>query len=490
AADAASRRAAAAPPAGALARARAAARRAVASAPALAPAHFTLALLELDAGRHAEALTGFEAAAAARPDAADAWLRIGLCREHLGDLPGAADAYATTTRLTPADPTPAFNLGNVLRMLGRMPEAEAAFAAAARLAPDAIPVLRNHANVLVELGRRKEAEAALRRGLTLEPGSPDLEYQLALVLLGLGRLEEGWQRYRARWTRVGLSEGRGLPWPLWDGRQVGRLLLWREQGLGDELLFATCVADAVARAEETTLAVDKRLAALAARAFPGVRIVTDLGWGPARFDAHLPLGSLPGLFRNRLADFPFGEAALKPLLTARPDLAEGWRERLAELGPGLRVGVAWRSGLAGVERSRYYAPLEEWGPILAVPGVRFVLLQYDDCAEELARSEQATGVPIHRWPDLDLRDDLDQVAALAANLDLVITAPTAVSSITGALGVATWQLEVGTDWTLFGADRSPWFPAIEAFRRTDPAGSWTAPIGAVADRLANRAAGR
>jgi hypothetical protein len=213
---------------------------------------------------------------------------------------------------------------------------------------------------------------------------------------------------------------------------------------------------------------------LYARSFPDVTVVEDGAWGAGPFDFHLPLGSLPGLLRRRRDDF---RPAWSQLTPDRARLG-AWKERINGLGPGLKVGLSWRSGVRLQERDRYYSELTAWAPILALPGVVFVNLQYDDAEAELAAAEETTGVTIHRWPGVDLRNDLD----------VVVTAPTAVSSLGGAVGTETWQLDPGTDWTAFGESRSPWLPAIRVFQRPFGERDWGPTIDAIATELHRRGA--
>jgi hypothetical protein len=235
---------------------------------------------------------------------------------------------------------------------------------------------------------------------------------------------------------------------------------------------------------KVTLTVDARLIGLLGRALPGVTVVAD-GTVPAvEFDYHTPIGSLPRWVRTTRDRF-------RPMWsTLVPDRAQviRWQERLAGLPDGARVGICWRSGMLTPERRRCYATLAEWEPVLRLPGVTWVNLQYDECEAELVEAERAFGVRIHRWPAVDLKRDLEAVTALIWHLDLVVTAPTAVSSLAGAVGVETWELDGGTDWTVFGEDRSPWFPAIRLARRPPGTVDWGPALTTVADDIRARLA--
>ena len=126
----------------------------------------------------------------------------------------------------------------------------------------------------------------------------------------------------------------------------------------------------------------------------------------------------------------------------------------------MKVGIAWRSGLMTAERVGAYSALQDWAPVFALPGVVFVNLQYGDCAAELEDARTRFGVAIHTWPDLNLKDDLDDLAALMSGLDLVITPASSVGEMAGGLGVPVWRFGPAGDWTALGTGVRPWFPTM------------------------------
>ncbi|MEA1653185.1 tetratricopeptide repeat protein [Nitrospirillum sp. BR 11164] len=422
---------------------------------------------------------------------------LGNVLRQLGRLTEAEAAYRRALAQDPALAAAASNLGALLRDRGDLAGAEAALLHALRLAPDRAETLVNLAGTLTALGAPWQAESLARRAVALAPGmahahgnlgtalvaqgrladgtrhlaaaealdaaQPLIQFNLGLARLAQGDLAAGWRGYARR--DLGGAAAGPLPAPPWRGQDLaGRtLLVRREQGLGDELLFASLYPDLAGQVGRLVIDCDRRLAALFSRAFPGAVIAPagrtlDGGDAPVP-DAALSAGDLPALLRPDLASFIGGPAAY---LTADPGLAALWTGRLAALGPGLKVGVCWRSGLRTEERGRLlYPQLDEWDPLLRLPHVHFVSLQYDGAAAEpeLAAAEARLGIRIRRWPDLDLRDDLDGVAALISGLDLVVTAGTAVSELAGALGVPCWRLGATFEWTRLGSGARPWFPA-------------------------------
>ena len=135
---------------------------------------------------------------------------------------------------------------------------------------------------------------------------------------------------------------------------------------------------------------------------------------------------------------------------------------LQHCNPALTVGLCWRSGLRNALRDANYAPLADWAPILTLPGLRLINLQYDDCDAELAEAEKRFGIVVHR-PPLDLRNDLDGAAALTAALDLVVSAGTSVAEMAGALGSPVWRIGPAGDWTALGTGCRPWYPSMRLF---------------------------
>lgn len=499
----------------------AAAEPALREARALDPGHaasaYHLAALLIQAGRGAEAVAHAEAAHASEPGDADILIVLGVARQHAGDFAGAEAAFRWVDRLKPGNLGAAINLASLLVADGRLAEAETAARAAVEAAPESVPALLNlgvvltamerfeegeaiyrrvldhapdhaeawgnHANLFRMAGRHEEAETAYRRALALDPEGARHRFQLGMGLLALGRLEEGWALYEHGFACGERRPNREPDAARWQGERLetGRLHIWPEQGVGDEIRFLGLVGEAAARAGgETLVECDARLLPLARRSFPAITFAATDAVAARDGDRRIPMGSLAAMLRARGADFPDHAGYLEADPAARADFAE----RLAALGPGLKVGIAWRSGLTSSRRDSAHGPLDDWAPILTMAGVRPVSLQYGDVEGEVARAEAAHGIHIARWPDLDLRQDLDRVAALIAELDLVIATGSSVCDLAGALGTPLWALYRPRDWVMLGTDGTPWYPRARVFCRR-PGEGWARLIAeAVAPALA------
>ncbi len=456
-------------------------RRALALREAYAEAHNSLGSALQDQDRLAEAARHYRRALDLDAGYAEAWANLGTLLRAQDDHGEAETALRHALRLDPGHATALTNLGVVLKETGRIGEAEAAHLEALRLAPGDTETMVNLALLREAQGRGEEAEALYRNALVHAPGFALARWNFALRLLGRGRLAEGWDEYEARFASRRVSAGRSIALPAWDGATGRRVLVWREQGLGDELMFGTALPDLAARLGPAALVVevDARLTGLVGRALPGVTVRAETASptdAAIDADAHLPMGSLPRLLRPTLADFPARPSWLAP----DPARGAAWAERLASLGPGLRVGICWGSQNMLGERKASYTTLADWAPLLTLPGLIAVTLQYDGREAEIAAAEAELDLRIHRWPGTDLKNDLEGVAALIANLDLVVTVASSVGEMAGALGVPVWRFGPAGDWTALGSGVRPWFPSMRLWS--------TRPGEGLADVLARMAA--
>lgn len=372
---------------------------------------------------------------------------------------------------------------------------------AVRLDPHNAAAIYNRGNALFDLDETEAAAAAYGQARSLARKPADIamiEFAAATLALARGDLAAGWAAYERRFSPdLPRSLAFDLPGRRWTSLTplAGRhLLAVAEQGLGDELMFANVLPDlsaALGPEGRLSLAVEPRLASLFRRSFPDAavfayatdhsgprprRSVPDLKSG-APIDLWVPLGSLPGLFRPDVAAFP----ATPGYLRADPSQMARWRAWLGDGPPA--VGLSWRSGKTGGDRGRQYPPAELWAPLLQTPGVRFVNVQYGDVADELAAFRQATGAEILEPPGLDLRGDIDGLAALLGVLDLTLCVANATGALAGATGARLALIGAPAAWPRLGTDALPWYPQARCL--TAPAfGEWGPVMTAAAELVA------
>lgn len=399
----------------------------------------------------------------------------------------------------PQDPQLWNVLGTVMNTTGDVASAQLFYREALRFDP-------NHVHALYNLGGTAVSEESielLERALPMFD-DPLLQHtcklSLAFVNLGLGRLDAGWRWYESRSRHAGNETVHYvIPHPRW---QVGdpvagrRLFVSAEQGLGDEILFANLLNDLrreIGPDGHLAVGVEPRLVPLFRRSFPDievvrhhttkhegrtVRIFPDVDdW--SRFDAWTILGDFLSRYRNTVADFPTDGGYLTP----DPERVAHWKRILGALNDKPKVGLLWKSLIRHARRDRFYSPFANWEPILNLDGLQFVSLQYGDVSEELDMA-RAAGIDIWTPPDIDLKNDLDDIAALCAALDAVVSPQVATANIAGAGGANVFLMLPLLSWTALGTQRFPWYPTVRCFF-TESFTDWGPVMRTVADALRN-----
>jgi tetratricopeptide (TPR) repeat protein len=433
-------------------------------------------------------------AIALAPEHADAWCNLGLVMNRKDRYEEAVQCLTRGLQLRPDHAISHDFLGSIYKIWGRFDEAMAHLDRALALSPDAYSTHNNRGAVLEEIGRYDEALEEYQRAAEILPGESGPRWNQAFLFLRQGMLERGWEAHELRLLADQQVAVR-FPYPAWDGSSLeGKtLLIYAEQGLGDEIMFASCIPDVMRMAGHCIIECAPRLAPIFRRSFPGATIVggdrLQVGWlvDMPPIDLQIAAGSLPKFVRPTIDSFPDRPAYLQPD-TQR--LAH-WRARVAALGPGLKVGICWRSGLQVGERKKYYSDLAQWGAVFKVPGVHFVNLQYGECGDELQAARDGFGVPITNFDGIDLRQDIDDSAALTASLDVVISAGTAVVEMAGALGVEAYLLNgFGKQWIALGrSDFSPWHPKTRYIEQS-VSGDWDTQLALAAEQLRARVEGQ
>lgn len=419
------------------------------------------------------------------PRQADALHMLGVIEFQMKQYAEAVRLIREAKAIKPQNELIHFNLGNALRALGQLPEAGEAFNKALELRPDHLEALKNLGNVYKEQNRIADAITCYDRLLDMAPGHPHTCYNKAIALLTGGQLAEGWDLYEYRLrcdtsTVTHSSQGKTsklgsqLPRqaPDWNGGSLRKpLLVLQEQGLGDQIFYGAMLADLEAAGLESFVCLDGRLQALFARSFPGLDFVlpteiAELDPAQQLFGAQIQIASL-GRFMRRdagsLARVP------SPYLSADPRLANALRQRLRKNGK-LICGVSWSSKQAETGSSKSL-PLPALRPVLQVPGVEFVDLQYGDTREERQALQALTGITVRHCDDIDNKNDIHALAALIEACDLVITVSNSTAHLAAALGKPTMILLAHHTplwyWHLDSMS-SPWYPTVTLLRQPAP----------------------
>jgi hypothetical protein len=333
-----------------------------------------------------------------------------------------------------------------------------------------------------------ERNSLCDRLLAVRPDLEEARLNRALALLTTGDYQRGWEGYEARKRARCNFLPRAFPAPEWQGQDITEksLLVYGEQGLGDEIMFASCLPDVIARAQRCVIDCSPKLEKLFRRSFPKAVVhgapqtERDTSWLASMppIDYHVAIGSLPYHFRKHLVDFPRHQGYLR----ADPARVAHWRHRLDELGSGLKVGVSWAGGMASTRQQLRSIALSDWLPIFRTGGCHFISLQYGDHEQEMVALSREHGVTLHHWPEAI--EDYDEIAALVSALDRVISVQTSVVHLSGALGRPAWALIAAVpEWRyLDHGETMPWYPSLRMWRQ-QMLGQWAPVVEQVAAAL-------
>lgn len=440
----------------------------------------------LNAGRADSALACVDALQTDFPVDGEIAFERARCLYMTGAFSAAVNCLEQYLSQEPDDAVALNFLGLILaRDLGDLDGGERVMRRALEVRPGFVAAMSNLGWILAESGQLSEAMVFFDRVLERSPDDAETRLMRAQARLKRGMFREGWQDFSARHlSPLAIRRPALLPSPPANLHvfRKSRLLVLSEQGIGDQIMFASCIPDLLASGHQVTLECHWQLQGVFARSFPACTVVSDKA--PASAEAlrvghefELFVGDLPGMFRNVLDDFPNRSG----YLVADPDRTAYWRARLEALAPGPYVGISWRGGTRATRRQLRSIEPREWMPILELPGCH-VSLQYGDCKDDLTAFHEL-GARVHHWPAAI--ENYEDTAALIAALDVVVSVCTAVVHLSGALGKAVHVLTPAqAEWRyLDRGARLPWYSSV-VLHRQERAGDWGSVIRNVAATVA------
>lgn len=414
----------------------------------------------------------------ARPEHYDTWMNLcalaGFMHDEIKGLNYATKALS----IRPNDANSYVNFGSTLQTCNRPRDAAHAFETALLLDKKQIGALVNLGVINAQLG--DDAMAIEYYDKAIEAAGPkdatrvdEATYYKSMSYLRQSRLKEAWELYDRGFAKSlthGRSPRRSFSVPRWHGEPLpsnARLMCWKEQGIGDELMFLSCLPQLQEHSQNLIVECDARLISALSRSFPRVQFreavyYDDIDHSSVYddFDFQIPIGSAFGLMRQDIQSFSRATPIIQPL----SEFKERLGKRIGTNDGRLKVGICWRSGSLSAMRNVHYTSLSDWFPIFSArDDVDFFNLQYGDFMDEVRNANQHFNLHINWWPDVDYKDNLEALFALSSSLDLVITVGTAVSTIAASVGTPTWLMSMPS-WTTFGTDRFLSFPDVRLFR--------------------------
>jgi tetratricopeptide (TPR) repeat protein len=470
------------------------------------------ALFGLD--RFKEALQGYSRAIELRPNYALAFLGQSNVLTKLEAHEHAAACIDCAIKLMPDYELLFFNRGNIMDTLGKTDEAIRSFDRAIELQPTYGQAWHNRANLLGLTKRFDEAKSGFNEAIRLNPQDYDAYVSLAATYLALrefddaiktyeqvialspenaeahfgfshcllqsGQFDRAWGEYNWRWDTKDYMSRRKLltiqpPWS--PDKKPDNLLIWAEQGVGDEIFWGANFKAAQKLANKLTVQTDPRLISLFSRALPDIQFVSSKESVPqTAYDAHLPMGDLGHALKLNAQSI---QKFAGPYLKADAAKAKKMRAALCPKGQKL-CGISWKSSNKDIGTKKSMR-LEDLLPALRLPGMVFVNLQYGDVAQEIADLKAEHGIEILQYSEVDNFNDLDGLANLVEACDVVLTTSNSTAHLAGALNQETINLvSFGGAriwyWLNEVNGRSLWYPSVKLVEQERDDDGWSAAV--------------
>ena len=450
--------------------------------PDYAKAYYNMGAALQEQNEITASINNYKKAIKIKPDYAEAFNNMGTSLQQIDELDLAIKSYEQAIKIKP-DFAEAFNnMGSALTDRGDLGASIESCKKALEINPSYFEAYSNMGVAWQQKGDLDTAIESHKQAINIKPDYAQAHLNLSFALLNNGMIKEGLEEFEWRWKAKSFnSRKRNFSKPIWNGTESLRdkkILIWGEQGISDVIIWSSCLTHLASQAKHCTLECQEKIVSLIARSFPDIDVrVNNAEKDAVRddFDLHLPLGSLFRYF------IPEVSSNTKAVLVPDPVRVKYWKQRLKSLGQGPFVGISWKSPLITQSRSPNYTQISDWEPVFSLGKVTFINLQSTNFKDDLIEIYDRFGITVHNFDDLDHYNNIDDVAALSAALDVVVSVFTAVAAISA---------EVGTPTKFINWRQSPWSnllytppgPSVRLFER-DTWETWDEVFQAIARNL-------
>lgn len=434
-------------------------------------------LLEIE--KFEEALQYYNLALKLDPNFVDAYYNKARALKFLQKYDEAILNYQQAIKLNPQYSKAIVNLGFLYNELKEYDKALEQYNLALNINSHSAETLYNRGIVYENLNEFKKALEDYNHAIELNPDFPDALFNKAILELSQENYEDGWKFYQARWVAKKLSYLQTSKPELLDfDVNQKNILIWSEQGIGDQILFSALLQEAFTVSNNFILSIDPRLISIYQRSFKKFSNVTFISskelLNETAYDFHLPIGNLGKFFRNSVEDFK-----KQPLNYLIFDEEKSMSlKKTFKNSKKFICGIAWKSKNEEIGPDKSLS-LKQLLPILKLPNIDFIDLQYGDTKEEKKSLYDEYGIEIKTIDEIDNFNDFDGLSSLINSCDFVITSSNVTAHLSGSLGKKTYLIapySVGKIWYWHeNRNVSLWYPSINIYRQESNK-SWHAPI--------------
>ena len=418
-----------------------------------------------------------------KPDHAIAYNNLGNTFVKLGKYSEAIEAFKNAIKIEPENLDALYNMSISLRLQGNFNEAKEACSRVLRVQPQNAEAHHTMGKILQDLGQPEDAIKAYMKAIEIKPDYAGALNSLSRCYLMQKDFVKAFEHTEWRWLAQQDNIGPEFKSnkPSWTGEQTEKVFVWKEQGIGDEIMFSSMFLDFCKKSENIVIECDSRLIPLYKRSFPkNIQFINDRNQiSEGDYNSQIAIGSLPKYLRHELNDF---KNVASGWLNADGKKVNVLSEKLRTDSPRKVIGISWLT-MAALEKAQHrniaLPKLVEC--LTQIPG-KYVSLQYGDVAEEVDYVSCQTGINISRIEEIDNFRDIDGLAALISACDLVISVDNLTVHLAGSLGVDTRVLLPKVADARWGAtaQNSYWYDSVTLYRQ-EVLGDWSHPL----DHLVN-----
>ena len=439
--------------------------------PESAEMYTVLGLTLKDAKQFESAVQAYHQAIRINPVYDDVYSHLGNVLQEQDKLEESIQAYHQAIALNLEHADIYNNLGNALQKQDKLEESIQAYHQAIEINPEYAEPHNNYGLVLRKQKKLVQAIQSYQIALRINPEYAEAHNNLGLALLLKGDFEQGWREYEWRLKCSAFEiHDRNFPQPYWRGSDINKkfMLIWGEQGVGDQIMFASLISRFQQQAQRVFVETQQRLVPLFKRSFPEVSFFSIQDPPNSRLldksiDYQSPIGSLAQWLLPNEGSFPKSDSYLK----TNVDKTRKLKAKYQQLAAGkLLIGISWKSVNKYIGKPKSTS-LIQWRDLLSQKDCFFVNLQYSDVKNEIGTFTNQTGLSIYRDEDIDSLKSLDDFASQVAALDLIISIDNSTVHVAGALGRPVWTLlQYAPDWR-WQLDRSDtlWYPSMTLYRQ-------------------------
>ena len=447
--------------------------KALAIKPDYAEAYYNMGTALQGQHKLEDAIKAYNKALKLKPYYAEAHNNIGVIFQEQGKLEAAIEVYNRALAIKPDSVDAYYNMGNALLEKHNLEEAIEAYIKVISIKPDHSDAYTNMGKAFQDQGKLEEAKEAYNKALDIQPGNADAHHNLSFAFLSARDFNQGFVKSEWRW-KTKKRDGTFLQSakPMWNGEKNQRVLVWGEQGIGDELMFSSIIPELYATSLKILVKCDKRLIPLFERSFPGdvIYFSKDQPVPEYEYDFHIPMGSLPLTFRKSLDSFKKSASGFLKYDMSKTESIKA--QLMYEYGKKI-IGISWKTASPIRSSLSRNIDLAKLVRALDNSNTQLLCLQYGDISDEIEAVKRDFGIEVVQFSDVDNKNDIDGLAALMAACDTVYTIDNSTAHLSGALGlttklmlpyIANWR------WGLSG-NSSYWYDAVQLYRQSE-ANDW------------------